>query len=76
MECLFDEDSYLMTLKGTLQQLVVKELKKYLTAQGLKKYGSKSEKFKTISCHVLWEKNIDAIKRKQRDMTASRLHVR
>ena len=30
-----------MSLKGTLQQLTVKELEKYLTAHGLGKYGKK-----------------------------------
>ena len=39
----------------------------YLTAHGLRKYGNK---IKTIGYQVLQEKN-DAIKEKQRDMTAS-----
>ena len=42
----------------------------YLTAHGLRKYGNKSDKMKTIGCQVLQKKN-DAIKEKQRDMTAS-----
>ena len=33
-----------MSLKGTLQQLTVKELEKYLTAHGLGKYGKKVAK--------------------------------
>ena len=33
-----------MSLKGTLQQLTVKELEKYLTAHGLGKYDKKSDK--------------------------------
>ena len=46
-----------MSLKGTLQQLTVKELEKYLTAHGLGKYGKKKGQNKNhqlpFNCHVL-----------------------
>ena len=57
-----------MSLKGTLQQLTVKELEKYLTAHGLGKYGKKSDKIKTISCHVLGNNELNSIKEKQLEM--------
>ena len=41
----YNEYDWLDTsLKGTLQQLTVKELEKYLTAHGLGKYGKKVTK--------------------------------
>ena len=60
-----------MSLKGTLQQLTVKELEKYLTAHGLGKYGKKSDKIKTISCHVLRNNELNSIKEKQLEMADS-----
>ena len=43
----------------------------YLDVNGLRKYGNTRDKIKTITCHVLQGNNIDAIKEKQCDMTAS-----
>ena len=60
-----------MSLKGTLQQLTVKELEKYLTAHGLGKYGKKSDKIKTISCHVLRNNELNSIKEKRLEMADS-----
>ena len=56
-----------MALKGTLKQLVVKEIDKYLDAHGLRKYGNKADKIKTVTCHVLRENNISEIEEKQTD---------
>ena len=60
-----------MSLKGTLQQLTVKELEKYLTAHRLGKYGKKSDKIKTISSHVLRNNELNSIKEKQLEMVDS-----
>jgi len=61
-----------MALEGTLTQLVVKEINKYLDAHGLKKYGNKTDKIKTVTCHVLRENKIDGIKEKHSDTTLDR----
>ena len=43
----------------------------YLTAHGLGKYGKKSDKIKTISCHVLRNNELNSIKEKQLEMADS-----
>ena len=64
----YEEYDWLDTaLKGTLKQLVVKEIDKYFDAHGLRKYGNKADKIKTVTCHVLRENNISEIEEKQTD---------
>lgn len=64
-----DYDWLDMVLKGTLKQLLVAELNKYLVHHGLLTAGRKNDKIETVTCHVLRSKSNKEIEKKKTEET-------